>query len=194
MALGAGLASAPRGKSRTPTDRSDPDRSRHRSPPPPRPSPPQVGRTPTPNGTSNAWRRSRKTDGVRAHARCHDVVTARGSSPPSRFGIPHPAEGGPEARPRDGSGPQSMQQQAADLSVEQVRANRLADNASAERAEWDHDQGGSCCRSSSRRSPPAASTPSACANWNTVASGCASQAPSSTALRRAPVPPTIGDQ
>jgi ParB-like chromosome segregation protein Spo0J len=53
--------------------------------------------------------------------------------------MPHPAEGGPEARPRDGPGPQSIREPAADLSAEQVRAYRLADNATAEHAEWDYE-------------------------------------------------------
>jgi ParB family chromosome partitioning protein len=53
---------------------------------------------------------------------------------------------------------------AADLSAEQVRAYRLADNASAEKVEWDHDQVRSCFPSSLRRWPPADSAPRASAS------------------------------
>jgi len=87
---------------------------------------------------------------------------------PCRLRSRHPPEGGRQGRPREGPDPDAGQQPAADLSAEQVRAYRLADNASAEKAEWDHDSVGTCSLWSSRRSPRAASTPRASASIPTL--------------------------
>jgi hypothetical protein len=97
---------------------------------------------------------------------------------PCRLRSRHPPEGGRQGRPREGPDPHAGQQPAADLSAEQVRAYRLADNSSAEKAEWDHDHVGTCSPWRSRRSPRAASTPRASASIPT-------RSPASSTLRRA---------